>query len=106
MFSGLANPDDCSCTDNNCSHFMKCPDQKSNLGAERTCMPLVSLLSLLLPSSAHRKWCLLLLGSVKVIKTVPTGMPVEILLPQVVLGYVRLTNELSITMTRKVLQMW
>lgn len=33
-------------------------------------------------------------------------MPVETSLPQVVLGYVRLTNELAITMTRKVLQMW
>lgn len=36
----------------------------------------------------------------------PTGMPVETSLPQVVLGYVGLTNELAITMTRKVLQMW
>lgn len=38
-------------------------------------------------------------------ETVPTGICVETPLPQVALGYVGLTNELAITMTRKVLQM-
>lgn len=40
--------------------------------------------------------------SVKAIKTVPTGMPTETL-PQVTVGCVRLTDELAITVTRKVI---